>query len=134
MRALALAVGAAASAVALTPDDLLSQMTLAQKIGQLTQLDVSAITTNDAVDPAKLAAQIGQYGVGSIINTMFTGGCNAQSPGGLTQAQWRALIGQVQNYVLHNTTQTTPPIPLIWGLDSVHGGNYIANSTLFPHK
>lgn len=110
-------------------------MTLEQKIGQMTQVDISAISTNQAIDPQKLAIQIGTYGVGSVINTFFTGGCSPQMPGGLTVQGFRALIQQIQSYALNQSQPNiTPPIPVLYGLDSVHGANYVANGTLFPHN
>jgi beta-glucosidase len=126
--AAAAALAAAASpASALTPADILPQLTLGQKIGQMTQLNVDQILTDGAFDPAKGEVVFKQYGVGSIINTPDAGGC-----GGLNQAQWRSLMGEVQAYVLA-AGNTTPPIPLLYGLDSVHGANYVLNATMFPH-
>jgi beta-glucosidase len=118
----------------ITPDDILPYMTVAQKIGQMTQLDIGMILTNDQVDQQKLNTAVNTYAVGSIINTPYTGGCPSSAPQGMTVATWRSLLTTVQTMVLNQTQPNLPvKIPLLWGIDSVHGANYIANATLFPH-
>ena len=51
-------------------EQVLKGMTLEEKAGQLVQINISALTEGDAIDPAKLDRVIGQYKVGSILNVM----------------------------------------------------------------
>src|SRR5690606_17793614 len=52
-------------------NDLLSQMTLEEKVGQMTQINASIFVTDGEVDEAKLRKQIVERGLGSILNTPF---------------------------------------------------------------
>eukprot|EP00744_Colponema_vietnamica_P001187 GILI01001991.1.p1 GENE.GILI01001991.1~~GILI01001991.1.p1 ORF type:complete len:826 (+),score=277.42 GILI01001991.1:345-2480(+) len=53
----------------------------------------------------------------------------------MTPAQWREWIGKIQTFVKDCTAADNEPfVPILYGLDSVHGGNYILGSTLFPHN
>jgi len=72
-------------------EDLLARMTLEEKIGQMTQLQIAMVTSgedqNIHIDPAKLDKAVVKYGVGSILNV------NSQA---LTVDKWREIIGQIQ--------------------------------------
>jgi beta-glucosidase len=104
---------------------LLKQMTVEEKVGQMTQLTLAMIVNghdqNIEVDPAKLQKAIGQYGVGSIINVYDQA---------LTPDKWQDIITQIQNAA----KKTRLGIPVIYGIDSIHGANYIQGSTLFPQE
>ncbi|MFK7958240.1 MAG: glycoside hydrolase family 3 N-terminal domain-containing protein [Lysobacterales bacterium] len=101
-------------------DDLLAEMSLEQKIGQIVQPDIASIT------PAEAA----QYRIGSVLN----GGNSA--PGGQQYAaptEWLALADE---FYLASTDSSLPGpvIPLIWGSDAVHGHGNVIGATLFPHN
>src|ERR1700682_3344733 len=70
---------------------LLGRMTLEEKVGQMTQLQIATVTSgedqNTRIDPAKLEKAVVKYGVGSILNV------NSQA---LTVDKWREIIGQIQ--------------------------------------
>jgi beta-glucosidase len=104
---------------------LLKQMTVEEKVGQMTQLTLAMIVNgydqNIEIDPAKLQKAIGQYGVGSILN------CYDQA---LTPEKWQEIIAQIQNAA----KKTRLGIPVIYGIDSIHGANYVQGSTLFPQE
>jgi beta-glucosidase len=104
---------------------LLKQMTLEEKVGQMTQVTMEMIATgkdqNVSVDPAKLDKAIGRYGVGSILNVFDQA---------LTPDKWQDLIGQIQQAA----QKTRLRIPVIYGIDSIHGATYIRGSTLFPQE
>src|SRR5436853_1768369 len=104
---------------------LLKGMTLEEKVGQMTQLTINMITTGQdqtiQIDPAKLDKAIGHYGVGSILNV------HEQA---LTVDKWHEIIGQIQTAA----KKTRLGIPVIYGIDSIHGANYIQGSTLFPQE
>jgi beta-glucosidase len=105
---------------------LLKRMTLEEKVGQMTQLTLGMITTgqdqNIQIDPAKLDKAIVKYGVGSILNV---------SDQALTPDKWHDTIRQIQEAA---TKKTRLGIPVIYGIDSIHGANYVLGSTLFPQE
>jgi len=107
-------------------DDLLARMTLEEKVGQMTQLALAMVITGkdqDAkIDPAKLEKAIVKYNVGSILNV---------SDQALTVDKWRDFIGQMQEAA---TKKTRLGIPIIYGIDSIHGANFVQGATLFPQE
>src|SRR6266481_1734100 len=104
---------------------LLMRMTLEEKVGQMTQLAIGMIAKGQdqtiQIDPAKLDKAIGHYGVGSILNV------HEQA---LTVDKWHEIIGRIQTAA----KKTRLGIPVIYGIDSIHGANYIQGSTLFPQE
>src|SRR5215510_14194560 len=107
-------------------DDLLKRMTLEEKVGQMTQLAIAMVVTgndqNVKIDQAKLDKAIVKYGVGSILNV---------SDQALTVDKWHEIIGQIQESA---TKKTRLGIPMIYGIDSIHGANYVQGATLFPQE
>ena len=107
-------------------ESLIKQMTLEEKVGQMTQLQIGMITSGHnqtiAIDPAKLEKAIVKYGVGSILNV---------SDEALTVDKWHEIIGQIQQAA---TKKTRLGIPVIYGIDSIHGANYVQGATLFPQE
>ncbi|MFN2513342.1 MAG: glycoside hydrolase family 3 N-terminal domain-containing protein [Pyrinomonadaceae bacterium] len=105
---------------------LLKRMTLEEKVGQMTQLTISMIASgsdqNIKIDPAKLEKAIVKYGVGSILNV---------ADQALTVDRWHEVIGQIQDVA---TKKTRLGIPVIYGIDSIHGANYVQGATLFPQE
>src|SRR5690349_22393540 len=106
-------------------ETLLMRMTLEEKVGQMTQLEIGMISsgkgTQARIDPAKLEKAIAKYGVGSIINV---------ADEYFTIEQWHDIIRQIQ--VMAQGTRLK--IPVLYGIDSIHGVNYAKGSTLFPHE
>ena len=105
---------------------LLKKMTLEEKVGQMTQLTLGMIVTgqdqNIQIDPVKLEKAIVKYGVGSILNV---------SDQALTPDKWHDTIKQIQEAA---TKKTRLGIPVIYGIDSIHGATYIQGATLFPQE
>ena len=105
---------------------LLKRMTLEEKVGQMTQLTLGMIVKgqdqNIQIDPEKLEKAIVRYGVGSILNV---------SDQALTPDRWHEIIGQIQQAA---TKKTRLGIPVIYGIDSIHGATYVQGSTLFPQE
>lgn len=103
--------------------DLLEKMNLREKIGQMTQLDLGMVTDgkgqNITINPQKLEKAVIEYGVGSIFNAHDEA---------LPPAKWQELIRQIQAAA----AQTRLHIPVVYGIDSIHGANYVRGSTLFP--
>jgi beta-glucosidase len=107
-------------------DALLKRMTLEEKVGQMTQLAIGMIAKGRdqeiQIDHAKLDKAIVKYGVGSILNV---------AEQALTADKWHEIIGQIQQTA---TKKTRLGIPVIYGIDSIHGANYVQGSTLFPQE
>jgi beta-glucosidase len=104
---------------------LLAKMTIEEKVGQMTQLEIGQITSggdsNIQIDAAKLQKVIVDYKVGSILNV------NGHA---LPIDKWWEIIGAVQNA----SAKTRLKIPNIYGIDSIHGANYVKGATLFPQE
>src|SRR5437899_3505581 len=101
-------------------------MTLEEKVGQMTQVAIGMIANGRdqeiRIDPAKLDKAIVRYGVGSILNV---------AEQALTPDRWHEIIGQIQRTA---TKKTRLGIPVIYGIDSIHGANYVQGATLFPQE
>lgn len=104
---------------------LIRRMTIEEKVGQMTQLTIDMVTVGDdqevRIDQAKLEKAINKYGVGSILNV------NNQA---LPMDRWHEIIGGIQTAA----AKTRLKIPVIYGIDSIHGANYIQGATLFPQE
>jgi len=95
-------------------EDLLKRMTLEEKIGQMTQVEKNSIQPGD----------ITEYYIGSILS----GG--GGSPSSNTIEDWYAMVEGFQNEAL----ATRLKIPLLYGVDAVHGHGNLLGATLFPHN
>lgn len=97
-------------------DDLLSRMTLKEKIGQMTQAERGAV----AGDPELIA----EWGLGSVLS----GGGSTPTPN--TPEAWVEMVNEFQSQAL----STRLGIPLIYGVDAVHGHANVHGATVFPHN
>jgi len=108
---------------------LLSQMTLEEKVGQMTQIDLIVVAADAdkraefPIDPAKLEDAVVNRHVGSILNTPFTPDNRAQPID-----TWRQMMQAVNAAGL----KTRLKIPVIYGIDAIHGATYTQGATLFP--
>ncbi len=102
---------------------LIKKMTLEEKVGQMTQVTLGVVCTpqDGVLDTAALRKAVVDYKVGSILNV--TGHA-------LTVDQWHTVITQIQD----EEKNTRLNIPIIYGLDGIHGQTYTLNSTLFPQN
>ncbi|MBN2485422.1 MAG: glycoside hydrolase family 3 C-terminal domain-containing protein [Bacteroidales bacterium] len=111
-------------------DSIMSLMTLEEKAGQMLNLGLAALlegpffTFRDTLifDTAKVNSLLVKHGAGSVQNL-------GTYP--LTPEEWRYYIGYIQNVV---KGQTRLKIPVLYGIDAVHGANYTAGSVLTPHQ
>ena len=94
---------------------LISSMTLEEKIGQMTQVDYRYL--QDVTD-------INKYFLGSILS----GG--GSTPPTNQPSSWVDLYNRFQEQAL----KTRLKIPLIYGIDAVHGHNNVVGATIFPHN
>jgi beta-glucosidase len=109
---------------------LLAQMSIEEKVGQMTQVTLDVICKGQGfdpnkeqeIDPQKLEEAILKYKVGSILNT----GVNT-----LTREKWYEIISQIQEMA---TKKTKLKIPVLYGIDAIHGATYTQGSTLFPQE
>jgi beta-glucosidase len=113
-------------------DDLLSKMTIEEKIGQMIQIEVGQFSvikeydetesgiTEIHLDTAKFLPFLIKYPIGSILNGY-----------GFTRENWTQFERSLQNL---NKKYTRLNIPIIHGADHQHGANYIHGSTIFPHS
>ena len=104
-------------------DSLLARMTLEEKIGQMTQLCFSTITLNGTkeldLNPGLFREAIVDYHVGSFISG--TGPVD----------KWASFVTSVQEIAVR---ETRLGIPLLIGIDHVHGANYVDEGTFLPHN
>jgi beta-glucosidase len=106
---------------------LLAQMSDEEKVGQMTQVSIEVILKDPTkpwydikIDPAKLIIAIQEYGIGSIMGVAATGAYSL--------SQWYDIIEQVQD----EAAKSRLKIPVLYGIDSIHGANFIQNAVLFP--
>ena len=107
---------------------LLAGMTLQEKVGQMAQLTIEPFVIADGaggftLDTALLREAVVEYGVGSLLNVPLSESQPAEV--------WGPFIGELQRIA---TDETRLGIPLIYGVDQVHGGTYSLGSTLFPQQ
>src|SRR5690242_8450885 len=100
-------------------DTLLSKMSLEEKVGQITQVEISNVTPDE----------VKQYHLGSVLNG---GGAWPNGKKGSTVAEWNALADQL--WAASVDPANGQRIPIIWGVDAVHGHNNVKGATLFPHN
>lgn len=108
---------ASAAAGCLSTADCISKMTLAEKAGQMTQVANTYIRNKN---------DIATYGLGSVLS----GGGGGPNGAGGTATQWADMVDDYQSYALRSRLG----IPLIYGVDAVHGHNNVAGAVLFPHN
>lgn len=109
--------------------ELLAQMTLEEKVGQMTQVTSQVVSSQvgkadqvQVIDPDSLRKAIVDYKVGSLLNVWDVA---------LSLEHWQEFITQVQDIALN---ETRLGIPVIYGIDAIHGANYIKEATLFPQS
>lgn len=106
--------------------ELLANMTVEEKAGQMTQIDIRNLlndgyaNTDQKLNKEKLKEAIHTYKVGSLLNCI-----HAYEP-----TKWHELITEIQT----EAQQSTHKIPILYGTDAVHGVGFMKGATLFPHN
>jgi beta-glucosidase len=95
-------------------DDLVAAMTLAEKVGQMTQVELGSITP----------AEVAEWAIGSVLSG---GGGN---PGDGSASGWRA---GVESFVAASR-RSRLGVPILYGTDAVHGHSNVVGATIFPHN
>ncbi|RCV05631.1 hypothetical protein SETIT_1G098200v2 [Setaria italica] len=96
-------------------NDLLRRMTLAEKIGQMSQIERENAT----------ADVMRNYFIGSVLS----GGGSVPSPNA-APAEWVRMVNEIQRGALSSRLG----IPMLYGIDAVHGHNNVYRATIFPHN
>jgi beta-glucosidase len=111
-------------------DSILSIMTLEEKAGQMLNIGLPALLKGDFYSPRdtlifdeeKVERLLVRYGAGSVQNLGFYP---------LSTEEWKYYISYIQKTA---EEKTRLKIPILYGIDAVHGANYTAGSILFPHQ
>ena len=112
--------------------DILSQMTLDEKVGQMAQINLTVIAKGPTkwsssfpleIDPKKTRKALVDFKVGSVLNTINN---TAQKP-----ETWFKTISEIQKYSMDSTRMG---IPIIYGIDAIHGTTYTDGATMFPQQ
>lgn len=133
IQVLVLCLACWAAPVAAAPDieALLQRMTLEEKTGQMTMIALNAVTRGEglyepaephALDMERLRRTIVEHHAGCLFNI---------ATHGFPPAHWRTIIGAMQHMAMH---ETRLGIPLIYGLDALHGMHLAHGATIFPHQ
>ncbi len=109
---------------------LMSDMTLEDKVGEMTQLSIDVLCIGqpynlqkpDTFDDEKLKKVLVDLKVGSILNV----GGQAY-----TREKWESVITRIQDIA---TKEKSSGIPVLYGIDAIHGTNYTMGATLFPQQ
>jgi beta-glucosidase len=111
---------------------LMAKMTLEEKVGQMAQVTLDVITKGkneyESDEPLQLDLTIVrkaliEYKVGSVLNT-----ANNRAR---TLEKWNEIISQLQKIA---TAESRLKIPVIYGIDAIHGTTYTAGATFFPQQ
>ena len=101
-------------------EKIMKDMTLEEKVGQMTQLNATAVANGTEITPEG-EKMMRTYKVGSVLNT----------PGDIAQTPeaYDKFISELNRIAMEETG-----IPCLYGLDHIHGTSYIAGGTLFPQE
>lgn len=111
---------------------LLAKMTLEEKVGQMAQVTLNVITKgkNEYVsdeplqlDMALVRKALLDYKIGSVLNTANNRARSVE--------KWHEIISQLQDVA---TKETRLKIPIVYGVDAIHGTTYTAGATFFPQQ
>lgn len=110
-------------------ETIISKMSIEEKVGQMTQINLDVVSKGEifkldephALDLKKLDIAVNKYFIGSILNV-----------GGHTYSRehWKYIITTLQQ----KATSEGNKIPILYGIDAIHGVNYTMDATLFPQQ
>ena len=113
-------------------NDLISKMTLEEKVGQMTQINLTVIAQGPnrfsssfpmEIDDSRANKALVDFKVGSVLNTINN---TAQKP-----SVWLKNISKIQKIAMNNNRLG---IPVIYGIDAIHGTTYTDGATMFPQQ
>ena len=111
---------------------LIKKMSIEEKAGQMTQIDlgviaeggICALKNPQTIDLKKIQEAISKYHIGSILNV----GCGS---GTISLENWHKILNTIH---LENARSSKNNIPILYGIDAIHGANYTIGATLFPQQ
>src|SRR5690606_1076124 len=101
-------------------DELLAQMTVEEKVGQMIQPEIKQVTPED----------VKKYHLGSVLNG---GGTTPHNNKYAKLSDWVELADSYYHASIDKSDGRTG-IPIMWGTDAVHGLGNVIGATLFPHN
>jgi beta-glucosidase len=122
------AVAAQSSALDAKADAIVAKFTVDDILGQMMQVDISSLMTNGTLDDDKLKSYA-KLKVGSYLSSPFLFG-SVNGKYAWSASDWRALLTRIQEV----TMAENGGHPVIYGVDSVHGGVLVQNATLFGQQ
>lgn len=102
-------------------ESVLKKMTIEEKVGQMVQLTAGAFCTDDLVDTAKVRHLVKEYKIGSFLNTF--------GPTSRPRAVTAEQIKKIQDITMEELG-----IPMVYGLDMIHGASYLDDATFYPQE
>lgn len=102
-------------------ESVLKKMTLEEKVGQMVQLTAGAFCTDNLVDTAKVRHLVKEYKIGSFLNTF--------GPTSRPRAVTAEQIKKIQDITMEELG-----IPMVYGLDMIHGATYLDDATFYPQE
>ena len=117
-------------------DELISKMTLKEKVGQMSQIDIATFMKRvnpnggfygpyiepHVLDPDSLKKYVVDYGISSIFNIGYHG---------YTVDEWYRYMKEIQDYAVNKSRLG---IPVIYGVDAIHGSALTVGATIFPQE
>lgn len=113
-------------------EELISQMTLEEKVGQMAQITLDVVGKGEnrytsfeplSLDEEALRNALVEHHIGSILNT-----ANNRA---LTPEKWHSIIGKIQEVAMNDTRMK---VPILYGVDQIHGATYTVGGTMFPQQ
>lgn len=113
-------------------ESMLKKMTLEEKVGQMAQVTLDVIGKGGnryssdepfALDQKEMEKALVQYKLGSVLNTSNN---KARTP-----QVWYDIISKIQQVAMK---QNKNGIPVLYGIDAIHGETYTAGATMFPQQ
>lgn len=113
-------------------DALIKKMSIEEKAGQMTQIDlgviaeggICALKNPQTINLTKLQEAISKYHIGSVLNV----GCGS---GTISLENWHSILKTIHQ---QNDALSKNNIPILYGIDAIHGANYTMGATLFPQQ
>jgi len=111
-------------------ESLIKQMTLEEKIGQMTQITINYMLEGSKVYEANLPYKLDLDSLQKTIVDQKVGSILGGAKAPFTLKQWQTFNTQIQDYA----NKTRLKIPVIYGVDAIHGGTFAIGSTIFPQQ
>lgn len=111
-------------------EDLLARMTLAEKVGQMAQVNLTRLMGRNEWDRGPLnETWLRRVLVEGHVGSVLSGGGSSPLPN--TPENWARVINTLQRWAVERTRLG---IPLIYGADAIHGHNNVLGAPMFPHQ